>query len=100
MTLRVADLARVMEDIAPSRWAAEWDNVGLLVGDASKVIPIVLNGLNGPVTVKGQTFNNTMPPWKGTLSNKQISEVITYIRNAWGNKASTVTEAQVAAGGK
>jgi mono/diheme cytochrome c family protein len=41
-----------------------------------------------------------MPPWKGTLTNKQIADVITYIRNAWGNKASTVTEAQVAAGGK
>jgi mono/diheme cytochrome c family protein len=71
-----------------------------VVGDASKVIPIVLNGLNGSITVKGQTYNNTMPPWKGTLTNKQIADVITYIRNAWGNKASTVTAAQVASGGK
>jgi mono/diheme cytochrome c family protein len=72
----------------------------IVVGDASKVIPIVLNGLNGSITVKGQTYNNTMPPWKGTLTNKQIADVITYIRNAWGNKASTVTAAQVASGGK
>ena len=72
----------------------------VVVGDPSKVIPIVLKGLSGSITVKGQTYNNTMPPWKGTLSNKQIADVITYIRNAWGNKASTVTEAQVAAGGK
>jgi dinuclear metal center YbgI/SA1388 family protein len=31
----VADLVRAMQDIAPTRFAAEWDNVGLLVGDAS-----------------------------------------------------------------
>jgi mono/diheme cytochrome c family protein len=41
-----------------------------------------------------------MPPWKGTLTNAQIADVITYIRNAWGNKAGTVTEAQVAAAAK
>jgi dinuclear metal center YbgI/SA1388 family protein len=35
MTARVADLAAAIEAFAPSRWAAEWDNVGLLVGDAS-----------------------------------------------------------------
>ncbi len=29
----VADLVRTMEDIAPTRFAADWDNVGLLVGD-------------------------------------------------------------------
>jgi ubiquinol-cytochrome c reductase cytochrome b subunit len=69
----------------------------VVVGDPSKVIPIVLNGLTGNVTVKGATYNGTMPPWKATLSNKQIADVLTYIRNAWGNKASTITEAQVAA---
>ena len=71
-----------------------------VTGDPKPVIGVVLNGLNGKVDVKGQTYNNVMPPWKGTLTNAQIADVITYIRNAWGNKASTVTEAQVAAGGK
>ena len=31
--MRVADLARAMEIVAPTRFAAAWDNVGLLVGD-------------------------------------------------------------------
>ena len=31
--MRVADVARAMEAIAPPRYAAAWDNVGLLVGD-------------------------------------------------------------------
>jgi mono/diheme cytochrome c family protein len=41
-----------------------------------------------------------MPAWKGTLTNGQIADVITYIRNGWGNKASSVTAADVAAVGK
>jgi dinuclear metal center YbgI/SA1388 family protein len=32
--MRVADLVRAMETIAPTELAAHWDNVGLLVGDA------------------------------------------------------------------
>lgn len=32
-TMNVADLVRAMEEIAPTRFAAPWDNVGLLVGD-------------------------------------------------------------------
>jgi ubiquinol-cytochrome c reductase cytochrome b subunit len=71
-----------------------------VTGDPKPVIGVVLNGLNGKIDVKGQSYNSVMPPWKGTLTNAQIADVITYIRNAWGNKASTVTEAQVAAGGK
>ena len=69
----------------------------VVVGDPAKVITIVKNGLTGQITVKGQNWNGQMPPWKDTLSNKQISDVITYIRSSWGNKASPVTEKQVSA---
>ncbi len=70
----------------------------VVTGDPSKVIHILLNGLNGPIKVNGASYNNAMPPWKGTLSNAEIAAVITYIRSSWGNKASAVTEAQVAKG--
>jgi len=40
--VKVADLVRVMEEIAPLRFAAEWDNVGLLVGDAGSSLSGVL----------------------------------------------------------
>jgi ubiquinol-cytochrome c reductase cytochrome b subunit len=74
-------------------------NNPVVTGDPAKVIDIVKNGLNGvKITALGQTYQGTMPAWKGTLSNAQIAQVITYIRNAWGNKAAAVTEAQVAAG--
>jgi mono/diheme cytochrome c family protein len=39
-----------------------------------------------------------MPAWKGTLTNDQIADVISYIRGSLGaNKASPVTTAQVSA---
>jgi len=68
-----------------------------VTGDPNKVIGIVLDGLNAPITVNGQSYKGQMPPWKGTLTNKEIADVITYIRTSLGsNKASAVTEAQVA----
>jgi ubiquinol-cytochrome c reductase cytochrome b subunit len=68
----------------------------VVTGDANKVIGIVTSGLHGAITVNGQTYNGQMPPWKGTLTNKQIADVISYIRQSWGNTGSAVTEAQVA----
>jgi len=73
------------------------DGNPVVTGDPKVVIHIVSAGLNGKITVKGGTYAGVMPPWKGTLTNKQIADVITYIRSAWGNKAGPVTEADVAA---
>ncbi|MDE2572802.1 MAG: cytochrome b N-terminal domain-containing protein [bacterium] len=71
-----------------------------VTGDEQAVIATVLNGKTGPLTVGGKTFNGAMPAWKGQLTNAQIAQVITYVRNDWGNKASAVTEAEVAAQAK
>ena len=56
---------------------------------------MVLKGLNGKIEVNGQSYNGTMPPWKGTLSNKDIADVITYIRGSLGNSASPVKESDI-----
>jgi cbb3-type cytochrome c oxidase subunit III len=69
----------------------------VVTGDPTKVIGIVKNGLSGKITVNGTTYNGQMPAWKATLSNNDIAAVITYVRSAFGNKASAVTAAQVAA---
>ena len=67
-----------------------------VTGDPKKVIGVLLNGLHGKISINGQDYNGQMPAWKGTLSNADIANVITYIRTSWGNSASAVTEAQVA----
>jgi ubiquinol-cytochrome c reductase cytochrome b subunit len=68
----------------------------VVTGDPNKVIGIVVAGLHGSIVVNGSTYNGTMPPWKGTLSNGDIADVLTYIRASFGNTASAVTEKQVA----
>lgn len=72
-------------------------NNPVVTGDANKVIGIVSNGLHGQISVGGMSYNGQMPAWKGQLSNKDIADVITYIRGSLGNNhAPAVTQAQVA----
>ncbi|MDP9018271.1 MAG: cytochrome b N-terminal domain-containing protein [Candidatus Eremiobacteraeota bacterium] len=66
-----------------------------VTGDKAKVIGVLLNGLHGSISVNGQTYNGQMPAWKGSLSNKDIADVVTFIRASWGNTAAAVTEADV-----
>lgn len=59
---------------------------------------IVLKGLTGPVTVKGQQYGTAvMQPWDKTLTDQKIADVLSYERSEWGNSASPVTAEQIAA---
>ena len=62
-----------------------------------RVIRAVLDGLVGPMQVKGQAFNGSMVPWKDALTDEEIAAVLTYVRqNAeWGNKAPEVKPERV-----
>jgi ubiquinol-cytochrome c reductase cytochrome b subunit len=66
-----------------------------VTGPPTLVIHTVLFGLQG-AKVEGTAYTAQMPAWKTQLSNADVANVITYIRNAWGNKASAVTAADVA----
>ena len=65
--------------------------------DRETPIRIVLMGLEGPITIKGEPFNMVMAPWGAALNDVQIAKVLTFVRSSFGNKASAVTEQQVAA---
>ena len=71
-------------------------NPVVTAADPSAMIGVIVNGRTGPITVNSKTFNNQMPTWKGQLTDASIAAVATYIRSAWGNNASPVTEEQVA----
>ncbi len=62
-----------------------------------RMIAIILKGLQGPVTVKGQEFNSVMSPWESVLSDDQIAAITTHERSSWGNSAPAVTPEMVAA---
>lgn len=69
----------------------------VVTGNAAGVIHIVKDGLSGAISVKGTAYNGQMPAFGHTLSGSDIAAAITYIRSSWGNTASAVTPAQVAA---
>ncbi len=69
----------------------------VVTGDPKIVMHIVEYGLNGKISVLGQSYNGVMPAWKSQLSNAQLAAVISYVRSAWGNNASPVSEADIAA---
>ena len=67
-------------------------------GGSRRPAMIVLKGLTGPVTVKGQQYGSAvMQPWDKTLTDQKIADVLTYERSEWGNNASPVTAEQIAA---
>lgn len=80
-----------LPNLYPPLAGSEW-----LTGDASVPIAIVLHGMQGEITVKGQKFNNVMAPW-ASLSDAQIAAILTYERASWGNSAPAVTAEEVAA---
>ena len=79
----------------PPLAGSEW----VLAAGPARMIRIVLDGLQGDITVKGTTFNNQMVPWRDVFSDQQIAAVITYVRGEkdWGNTAGEVKPEQVAA---
>jgi mono/diheme cytochrome c family protein len=52
--------------------------------DVGHVLSVIKNGLQGPITVNGQTYNGAMPGFP-QLSDEEAKAVATYIRNSWGN---------------
>ncbi len=80
-------LPPVFPPLAGSEWVSK---------DASIAVRNIVNGMQGPVTVKGVTYNSMMPPVAG-LSDKDIADVVNYVNNTWGNNGPTVTEAEVTA---
>lgn len=66
-----------------------------VLGDPREVAMIVLNGMQGPIMVKGEPYDNAMPGWRNFLPPADIAEVINHVRTSWGNNASPITAAFV-----
>ncbi|WP_343673500.1 cytochrome c [Chitinophaga sp.] len=67
-----------------------------VLGDKTKLITILLKGLNDEVEIEGEYYSNPMPP-QAQLKDQEIADVLTFVRNSFGNKASAVKPAEVKA---
>jgi mono/diheme cytochrome c family protein len=66
----------------------------LVTGDKNKLIGIVIKGSATHEEINGITYYNVMPPNPG-INDQEIADVLTYIRNSFGNKVSVVKVSEV-----
>ena len=64
-----------------------------------RLIKLTLKGLYGPITVLHQNYKGNVPmtAFEGLMNDEGVAAVLTYVRNAFGNKASVVSPEKVKA---
>ncbi len=66
-------------------------------GGSRRAAMVVMKGLQGPITVKGQQYGSAvMQPWE-SLGDQKVADVLTYERQEWGNHGGPVAKEQIAA---
>jgi len=72
-----------------------------VLGDKDRLIKISIHGLQGEIMVNGDKYVGVMQgfgqPLASPLNDQQIADVLTYIRNEWGNSVSAISPEEVKA---
>jgi mono/diheme cytochrome c family protein len=75
---------------APTLVQSEW-----VLNDERKLSLVILHGIEGPIDVNGKHYDvpSILPimPAHTPLDDGTIANILTYIRNAWGNSAPAVS---------
>jgi len=69
-----------------------------LMADKKRSIQQVLHGVTGEIKVKGVVYNTDMPGVD--ITDQEVSDVLNYVRNSFGNKGDAITPDQVKAARK
>lgn len=65
-----------------------------VLGDKERLIKVILQGLSEPVEIQGEIYQNVMAS-HSFLSDQQIADVLTFVRQSFGNNASEITVNEV-----
>jgi mono/diheme cytochrome c family protein len=65
-----------------------------LMANKPRSISIVVNGASGEMTVNGAKYDGDM--LSVDLPDEQVSDVLNYVRNSWGNEGEAVKPEEVA----
>ena len=83
--------------LAPPLNKSDW-----VTGDKSRLIKVLLYGLNGPITIgtkvyKSPEISGEMPGLasNSNFSDEDIAQVANYIRNSWSNKGDKISNETV-----
>ncbi|MCB0668997.1 MAG: c-type cytochrome, partial [Saprospiraceae bacterium] len=76
----------------PPLAGTEW-----VMGNQDRLIKIVLNGMMGPIEIKGKEYPGNVPmtPFGGLLNDEEVAAVLTYVRNSFTNRASVIEPERV-----
>ncbi len=80
-------LSGVFPPLADSEWVK---------GAPTVLTQLVLHGINGPITVKGQKYEGAMPAFAEQLSDAELAAVLSFIRHEWGNDVGAINPELVA----
>ncbi len=77
--------------VYPSLIGSAWVN-----GSEERLVKLALHGLWGKLTVHGKTYDPSrgVPPmtaFKNLLNDEEVAAVLTFVRNSWGNSASSIS---------
>ncbi|MEC7370789.1 MAG: cytochrome c, class I [Pseudomonadota bacterium] len=73
--------------LGPPLAESEW-----VTGPSERLARIILQGLQGPITVKGQAWNSVMPGHAGLadFDDDTASGLLTYLHRAWGHSGRVI----------
>ena len=82
------ELGEGIEDVYPPLAKSDY-----LMADKKRSIHQILKGVTGEIKVNGKVYNGEMVSIE--LSDQEVSDVLNYVRNSFGNKGDAVTPEQV-----
>lgn len=65
-----------------------------LATDPDRLVRIILQGMSGELVVNGKTYNGIMIP-HNFLTDEQVANVLTYVRNSFGNSGDPIAPSHV-----
>ena len=82
-----------LANMAPTLAKSDWVN-----GSLSRLIGVAVHGLSGPIKVNGKLAKNIPPimPPHGYMKDEELADVLTYVKNAWGNRSGSVSAQEIA----
>jgi len=74
-------------NMAPTLKESDW-----VTGAEEKLIATVVHGVSGEIHINGKLVKDVPPimPPHAHLNDQQIAQILTYIRNSWGNSGAVV----------
>lgn len=83
-----------VDGIGPSLHGSEW-----VLGDPELLVRIILDGIEGPIEVDGELWDDFMPGFRRDrrLNDHAIAALVTYVRGSWDHDEDGIEPETVAA---